>query len=503
MAGGPAEGGQVGAGGYGEALLAAYRELRPGALPRLVNTLSSLIGGSAVLLDGAAQVIAGTADAQLLGHLGQEIDRVASRRARSAAVDVDALTAEVLSVGEAEPYAVLVVVRQGPFTPELRALVSHIGHALWQRWRLDTIAADERRLAEAARRLRNGVLQQLMSGDIAGARRTAGAMGPPLADTVRVSIVECAAGRGRVAAQCSEACGGEAWIVPCPVYSHHLIVIAPAGEKPEEEGIVQALKDLAHARDDVYVGISRDAALSQTPDAYQEAMHALAVARSDPERATLFISNVGVELATALGDEAPPWALRLLTPLLQYKPSRHGDPDATELAMTLGLWLLFGTGAAALLQLHRNTLDARLRRIAALLERDLTPIGTQAALYLALRLVQLRLSTKVVNFDAAADAGLDDLLVSPAAAGWADKVLAPLMDDANATLLQTVRAWLGHDAQAKPAALALGRSVPAVRKRLARVERLLGLSLLTSPSATSDLWLALRSHDLREAARSQ
>ena len=473
-------------------------------MPRLVRMLSSLVDGSAVLLDGAAHVIAGTADAHLLKQLGEEIGRVASRRARSAAIDIDALTAEVLSVGEAEPYAVLVVARRRPFTPELRALVSSIGHALWQRWRLDTITADERRLAEAAQRLRNGVLQQLMSGDVTGARRTAGAMGPPLADTVRVSIVECGAGRGRVAAQCAEACGGEAWIVPCPVYNHHLIVIAPAGEKPEEEGIVQALKALAHDRADVYVGISRDAALSQTPDAYQEAMHALAAARSAPDRATLFVSNVGVELAMALGNEAPPWALRLLRPLLEYKPARQGGPDATELTMTLGLWLLFGTGAADLLQLHRNTLDARLRRIAALLGRDLAPIGVQAALHLALRLVQLRLSTQVVSLaESAIDVGLDDLLVSPEAAGWADMLLAPLMDGANATLMETVRTWLGHNAQTKPTAIALSRSVPAVRKRLTRAERLLGLSLLTSPSAASDLWLALRSHDLREAARSR
>lgn len=485
----------LGAAPWSDALRALHHNLRPGALPRLVRELAHAVDGEVALLDGAGRTLAASTARDLPSLLGTEIERVAARRAQAAATDLGEHRAEVLSVGESAPYAVLVMVRAQPFTPALHALAADAGLLMWLRWRLDALVADERRLFAAERHVRQAVLQLLMSGEVGGARRAAGALTPPLPDTVRVYIMQCATGRDQVADQCARATAGQAWIVRCPVYHDHLIILARAAEQARDH-VQQALRDLARERATVRVGISRDVGLPQTPVGYQQAMHALAAARSDPSRAALF--NPGAELADVLGREAAPWAKLRLRPLQEYRPDRQGDPDAQELKSTLRLWLGFGGGAAALLSIHRNTLTARLHRIESLLGHGLSGIGAQAELTLALRVSAARYAEPETATEA--HAGLDTLLTSPEPARWADLWLAPLQEDAHAALLETVRVWLQRDTRVEPTAATLGLSVPGVRKRLARVEQLLQRSLLTGPSAAGDLHFALRSQDLRAAA---
>ena len=484
-----------GGSGRGDALDAMYRDLRPGALPSLINLLRRLVDGEAALLDGAGRLLAGGVDKDVFDQLADPIALVAGRRAQAAATDVGARRAEVLAVGESAPHAVLVVVRDQPFTPAVHTLALDGGRLLWLLWRMDTLAAEEHRLGQAEGHVRQAVLQLLMSGEVSAARRTAGALTPPLPDTVRVYIMECASDRDQVAAQCAQAARGRAWIVRCPVYREHLIILAPTAE-PQRDTVQTALRTVAGARADVRLGISHGIGLPQTPLGYQQAMHALAVARATPGRAAQFTASA--ELAEALGPEAPPWAVRTLRPLLEHRPERQGDPDAEELITTLDLWISFGPGAAALLAIHRNTLGRRLRHLELLLGRNLTPLGAQAELNLALRLLRLRIARQVISpADALTDADLDSMLASREAAVWADLQLAPLLDPANEPLLRTVRAWLENNTLLDPAAGALGISVPGVRKRLGRVEQLLQRSLLTRPSCAGDLWLALRSQALR------
>ncbi|WP_308120364.1 helix-turn-helix domain-containing protein [Streptomyces bambusae] len=88
---------------------------------------------------------------------------------------------------------------------------------------------------------------------------------------------------------------------------------------------------------------------------------------------------------------------------------------------------------------------------------------------------------------------LDDVLAHPDVAAWARRQLRPLTGpDAPPGARQTLVAWLRHEAQLGPAAAALGLSVPGARKRIGRIEVVLERSLLQSPSARYDLWLALR-----------
>lgn len=481
---------------HDEVLRAMYRHAHPGALARLARQLGRAVDGAVALLDEEGNLLAGTAGPHLLRDLRDEIGRVACRRAQAAATDAGGLKAEVLSVGESAPHAVLVVAREQQFTPALRTLVVDAGRLLWLCWRMDALAADERRLYAADRHVRQAVLQLLMSGEVSGARRAAGALTPALPDTVRVYVMQCATRRDQVADQCTRATAGQAWIVRCPVYHDHLIILARAAEQPRDH-IQQALRDLARECATVRVGISRDVGLPQTPVGYQQAMHALAAARSEPCRAALF--NPGAELADVLGCQAASWATQRLRPLQDYRPDRHSDPDAEELKTTLELWLGFCGGAAALLGIHRNTLTGRLRHIEALLGQTLAGIGAQAELGLALRLCAARYPLPRDGADQPAD--LDALLTSPEAARWADLLLAPLLEDTHAALLKTVRVWLERDTRVEPTAATLELSVPGVRKRLARVEQLLQRSLLTGPSAAGELHLALRSQDLRELAR--
>jgi DNA-binding PucR family transcriptional regulator len=149
-----------------------------------------------------------------------------------------------------------------------------------------------------------------------------------------------------------------------------------------------------------------------------------------------------------------------------------------------------------LLGIHRNTLTGRLRHIEKLLGHELAGIDTQAELALALRLGPAR----IVDRRTGAGGCLDALLATPEVSRWADLWLAPLLESAHAALLDTVRVWLKHDTRVEPTAAALGLSVPGVRKRLGRVERLLQRSVLTGPSAAGELHLALRGLDLRRKA---
>ncbi|MFC5058454.1 helix-turn-helix domain-containing protein [Saccharothrix xinjiangensis] len=57
-----------------------------------------------------------------------------------------------------------------------------------------------------------------------------------------------------------------------------------------------------------------------------------------------------------------------------------------------------------------------------------------------------------------------------------------------------MRTWFRHDLRTAPVAAELGISAHGLRKRLARVEELLGRALPAGPSARYDLHHALRVH---------
>jgi sugar diacid utilization regulator len=242
------------------------------------------------------------------------------------------------------------------------------------------------------------------------------------------------------------------------------------------------------------VGTGDVVALRDTGVGYEQAFHALAVARRRPQRWARF--DVQLDPATLAGAAGLQWATALLTPLITHVPARGGDPDADELTATARSWLSFSTAATGHLKIHRNTLAARLRLIEQLLGLDLGRADQQAVLDLALRIRAVPHTTTAPR-DGDRAVTLDDLMRLPAVQQWARTTLRPLHEGANGVALEaTLRAWLDNDSRLRATADTLGISVPGTRKRLCRLEQLMQRSLLQSPSARHDLWLALRAQQV-------
>jgi hypothetical protein len=459
----------------------------PDGVLRVLELLARRFTGEVVLAGpGEGPTVAVPADAErLLGMVAEDIARVRSGDVDSAAVHAGGHDIAVLPVGPAPAGPVLVVARRGPLTAEHRSLLAAAVDPLWLCWRATIAEQRAERLDTADATVREAVLHLLMVGHLSGARRTAAVLRPALPDLARVYIISGDPGsRGRLSRRCRDVFGEAAWVVPCPVYNGHVIVIAPA----ESDGASGRLvRELTETAPETRMGVGLRVALRDVPIGYKQAFHALSVARHRPERYARFAPRG--QLAELLGDAGQAWAASTLAPLLAHRPARPQDPDAFELLATLLSWLDFGPQAAAQLKVHRNTLSARLRRIGAELRCDLTRFATRSELYLALQLIDERPHSKVAEV-----VELDTLLDRPEIRRWAEIQLSPLLPANRRTQLTTVRTWFQHDLRTAPVATALGISAHGLRKRLARAEELLGRALLVGPSARYDLYLALRAH---------
>ncbi|WP_260613915.1 helix-turn-helix domain-containing protein [Streptomyces sp. WAC07061] len=289
------------------------------------------------------------------------------------------------------------------------------------------------------------------------------------------------------------------WIVACPIYANHLIVLAPASSAAASEDAVPPIP-LTSTVGGCWEGVSNVVPLRDTATAYAQAFHALAAARHRTERRATFACSP--DLVLTLGPTAASWAGSVLAPLRGHRARRAQDPCGRELAATAASWLRFASHAAAHLKIHRNTLSARIRQISELLGLDLNQLAGQAILSLA-----LRVDAAPIDVDPAWEGSqyvhrgvahaLNELLVHPAVVEWAWLQFTPVHETAlPSDLAATLDSWLRHDAQVGATATALSLSPSAVRKRLTRTEALLERSLLRSPDAVHDLWIALHTLDL-------
>jgi PucR family transcriptional regulator, purine catabolism regulatory protein len=99
----------------------------------------------------------------------------------------------------------------------------------------------------------------------------------------------------------------------------------------------------------------------------------------------------------------------------------------------------------------------------------------------------------VTSFTDLAGRGIGGLLDPTATAAFAEAVLAPLAAADRAgpgDLVESLRVWLAAHGQWEPAAARLGVHRHTLRKRIRRVEELLGRDL-DSPGVRAELWLAL------------
>ncbi|MFC9324445.1 PucR family transcriptional regulator [Kitasatospora sp. NPDC057015] len=518
-----------------EQLLAMQRlTVAPDATAALLDWLARRSGRWVALLgaDGGVLRAAGVPDPDAERVRALAADGVALMRSQgtdSARIDRGGGTGWFVAAGAGAARPVLAAVGTGTGPAGLPRLLADAARPAGLCWRLEEAGRQRERSAVADARSREAVLHLLMIGELAPAHRIAAALGPDLPDPVRVRVVEGPVGRrSEIAAEWDRATGDRSWIVPCPVNAGHLIVISPAAAAPTEA--VPADEGGYPGRADCAVGMSGSVPLRETALGYEQAFHALAAARSAPGRQVVFDRHG--DLAPLLGPAGAAWARQWLRPLTEYAPVRRADPDGAELLATLTSWLHFGAGAVRHLKVHRNTLAARLHRVEDLLGLDLERLPGQAAAALALRLRAVpvappaapapgplpasgpparsggRSGCRAIAGAAgpsvppeALPAGLEALLATAAAEHWAEALLRPLTAGGRPAAAASVGAWLAHDARVAPAAAALGITAPALRKRLLRVEELLGRSLLESPSAKYDLWLAERALTL-SAARS-
>ncbi|GAA2716681.1 hypothetical protein GCM10010315_28290 [Streptomyces luteosporeus] len=389
----------------------------------------------------------------------------------------------------------LAAVLPRPAPGGLPQLLADASSALALCWRAEDGERRRGRLELAEARNREAVLHLLMNGHVAAARQIAEVLRPALPDAVRFLVVESAPRlRAALARRCAGLVRG-AWLVPCPVYADHLLVLAPAapGEPAGEPSALAAA--LARDAGDCAVGVSEAVPLRETATAYAQAFHALAAARGRAQRYATFACRPDPVLV--IGPELAAWAGRLLAPLRAHTPRRPQDPDGAELAATAASWLTFTTQATAHLKIHRNTLSARLRQTGQLLSLDLDRLADQSLLALALRAESL---PALAPGDGAAPLSLDDLLSRPTSVEWAERLLRPVRSAPPGDgFCRTLEVWLRNDARLAPTAAELSLSVTAVRKRLTRLEDLLERSLLRSPGDRHELWLAARAMSLAAA----
>ncbi|MEV7458721.1 PucR family transcriptional regulator [Streptomyces rubiginosohelvolus] len=465
---------------------------------------AGLVGPDGTVLHAAART-AGAMVPDVAGLVAEGASALTERGVQAYAVDTGAYTALLFPLSVFPPGVgddtgpVLAVVTPRPVAAGLATLLADVVLPLSLCLQAETLERKRRRVDLAESRGREAVLHLLMTGQLSIAQQVAGALRPRLPDPVRVCVVECSGGgRDEVARVCVDADGGRSWIVRCPVYARHLILVMPAEAKGPEPGAVPTDETVAARVGDCVVGVSEPVPLADTATGYRQAFHALAVARELPDRHARF--GVSPDPALVVGPAGRRWADELLNPLLTHVPRRPQDPGSQELLATAASWLAFSSHATGHLKVHRNTLAARLRLIGELLGLDLHRLADQAALDLALRVrstpapactPEPAQSGSPASGTSKAAGGLDAILVRPAVRDWADRQLAPVLGAE-----ETLRTWVRCEGRLGPAAAELGISVPGVRKRLTRLETVLQRSLLRPPSARFDLWLALRSRDL-------
>lgn len=462
-----------------EDVLAMQRAARKDGTRSLLRWLTDRTGTWVRLTDGLP---ADDLDSEAKEAVDRGVEELASRSLRSMAIDSGNRTVLLFPLdgprGARAP--VLAAAAPRPAPAQLPSLLADAASALSLCWQAEHAERLRQRLEHAEVRNREAVLHLLMNRHLAAAHQVAEALHPPLPLAIRFYVVECPPRvRRDIAARCSELAEG-AWVVPCPVYADHILMIAPADAPALEEAF-------AALSDDCLAGASEALPLRDTVTGYAQAFHALAAARNQPGRHAKFTCRP--DLALTIGPAAASWAKGVLAPLRAYSPKRPQDPDGGELLATVASWLSFSSQATAHLKIHRNTLSARLKHIEELLNLDLDRLADQSLLALAVRAD----TTPTDNQDTGDAPSLDELLTRPAAVSWAHRQLGPIRARPSSDELdRTLTTYLCHDGRLGPTAAALSLSTTATRKRLARIEALLERSLLRSPSVRYDLWLARR-----------
>ncbi|CAL9434272.1 hypothetical protein SUDANB171_02106 [Streptomyces sp. enrichment culture] len=457
----------------------------------------AVVGGRG---DGPVEVEEATAGFPSVARAGlQELAaRVVGGRLASAATTTEGGAGSwwlrLERIGPRPPHRVLVVAAERAPDRAESAVASQVCGVLDLLFRARETDAARRGYQRKARQLRLALFQALMAGDPVLARRMSAGDPAGVLETerARVHLLRCAPGdRDRLAQTYQDPSGfhGRALMVRCPVYDEHLICLIPEGD-PAGEPLAGALRELVGANRTYTLGISAVQPLAATAEAYEQARHALAVARTTPDR---IAGYEGREPLARLLPPAPAgrWAAGLLRPL-------DGVPrlavDITGLALGMPR-----AGVARFLNLSRTTVGAHVREVESALGMDLHAVRDRAALHLAVALAARRAEPPwATEPDPGTGTGtggaprLTDLLETDAARRWARAFWTPLAGEEHHRVRGTLRGWIDANADARRAAQELGLSRTTVTAHLRTAERLLHRDLSASGPGIHDLVHALR-----------
>ncbi|WP_179166589.1 helix-turn-helix domain-containing protein [Streptomyces sp. CB03238] len=487
------------------------RQAADPSLQRLIAWLADAIDGHVTVTSATGEVLAQAPEGAraVLAPAAHERSRVAIGELKSATLDEGPLKARLLAIGHHAPHAVLATARTEPYPAAVADIVGHVADLVALLLPTTEFKASWQRVRQATTEVGLAIFQLLMGGQVALARRSAASIAPQvLADDVRVYVVDCRAGKREHTAEVIETairnCGlarkrtrseREATapgvlVVRCPAYDNHLIIVAPAEDgagQPSGVGrsdsVGETLRKIVADRPGHYLGASETTALTRIADAYRDATRALNVAQHLPERTWQY--NGHSQLASMLDDRARQWAEAFLQPLF-HAPYQERD----HLFTTARLALAFPTTEAAkILDVHRNTVASRFRRVGDLLQLDLSDIRARAVLDLALQ-IDARAASLPPTPPSSNAVSLEEVLSTCTAHAWAEMTLAPLDQDRR-DLRRTLRAWLAHNTSADSAAAELGVHPQTVRGHLRSAERLLQRPLLAGAAGAHEMVIAL------------
>lgn len=402
-------------------------------------------------------------------------------------VDAWNVRCEVLGVHGARP--VLVAAARSVLRPEAVALISHTGSVITLLRRARDGERTWRGFHYKARQVRFGVFSALLVGEPLLARRmTTGAVPPLLeAGMLRVHLLHCPpADRDRVVRTHQDPSGyhGSDLMVHCPVFKEHVICLVADdtgargghGSGDHTGGLGEALRRLVRDNAGYALGVSGAHSLGATAEAYGQAAHALAAARTTPGRLASYHGQTS--LAGVLPRRpALAWARAVLRPL-DSLPKTTVDITRLLTSMPRG-------AVARLLDLSRNTVTAHIRRAEQALGLDLADVRSRAAVHLALALTSG--GTTHEPDELQPPPSLDDLLHTERAAAWARTFLKPVRPPQRRTL----QAWIDANTDGQQAARRLGISRNTVRAHLRTAEAHLCRDLLTAGAGIHDVVHAL------------
>ncbi|MFE0135822.1 helix-turn-helix domain-containing protein [Streptomyces sp. NPDC059037] len=462
---------------------------------RILDWLHQQTGVDVAVVAGDARTVESSTAGfprEVLGSLPGLLGRLSGGQLAAAATQAEGLHVRCEALGPYEPRPVLVVVGRSAPSPETVALTSHAGQVLALLRRADGVDRARRDYHDKARQLRFAVLHGLLTGGPLLARRmTTGAVPPLLdADRLRVHLLRCpSADRDRIARAHQDPYGyqGQALMVHCPVFKEHLICLIAddgtpggsggvGGSGGPTRGLGETLRLLVRDDPRYALGVSGAQPLGATAEAYSQAAHALAAARTTPGRVAHYHGQT--PLAGILpAQPALAWARALLRPLDSVPKA---SADITRLAVSMPR-----SGVARLLGLSRNTVAAHLRRAELALGQDLSDVRSRAAVHLAIALGSSCAGPEPDQRQL--PPALPDLLSNEAAAAWAQTILRPL----HARHRRTLQGWIDANTDAQQAARRLDISRNTVRAHLRTAEAALGLDLLTTGTGTHDVVHAL------------